>query len=175
MADDSVYDVAWSPTHPALFASVDGTGRLDLWNLNQDTEAPIVSTLVGEGSDETSRTTHGHNTGGVGGGGVNGGDEEDEDGDDTSVTSPAPYGLNPGARKVRALNKLSWDKEGRRVATGGLGSHVWVYDLGTELATPRAEEWSLLQKTLSDMALSPSRDQASHLNVGPGGPGGMGR
>lgn len=28
----------WSPTHPALFACVDGMGRLDLWNLNNDTE-----------------------------------------------------------------------------------------------------------------------------------------
>ena len=32
---DYVYDVAWSPIHPALFAAVDGTGRLDLWNLNR--------------------------------------------------------------------------------------------------------------------------------------------
>ncbi|KAG9477316.1 hypothetical protein GDO78_002617 [Eleutherodactylus coqui] len=35
---DYVYDVMWSPTHPALFACVDGVGRLDLWNLNNDTE-----------------------------------------------------------------------------------------------------------------------------------------
>ena len=35
---DYVYDAAWSPIHPALFAAVDGTGRLDLWNLNKDTE-----------------------------------------------------------------------------------------------------------------------------------------
>jgi WD40 repeat protein len=30
---DYVFDVAWSPVHPALFAAVDGNGRLDLWNL----------------------------------------------------------------------------------------------------------------------------------------------
>lgn len=35
---DYVYDVMWSPVHPALFACVDGMGRLDLWNLNSDTE-----------------------------------------------------------------------------------------------------------------------------------------
>ncbi|QQP32555.1 Cytoplasmic dynein 1 intermediate chain, partial [Caligus rogercresseyi] len=35
---DYVYDTAWSPVHPALFATVDGTGRLDIWNLNNDTE-----------------------------------------------------------------------------------------------------------------------------------------
>ena len=33
-----MYDVAWSPIHPAVFATVDGMGRLDVWNLNQDTE-----------------------------------------------------------------------------------------------------------------------------------------
>jgi dynein intermediate chain len=43
---DYVYDVAWSPTHPALFASVDDSGRLDLWNLNQDTEVPTASVVV---------------------------------------------------------------------------------------------------------------------------------
>lgn len=35
---DYVYDAMWSPTHPALFACVDLAGRLDLWNLNNDTE-----------------------------------------------------------------------------------------------------------------------------------------
>lgn len=37
-ADDYVYDVKWHPHHPALFASVDGAGKFDLWNLNLDTE-----------------------------------------------------------------------------------------------------------------------------------------
>lgn len=43
---DYVLDVKWSPTHPALFAAVDGSGRLDLWNLNQDTEVPTASINV---------------------------------------------------------------------------------------------------------------------------------
>ncbi|XP_042192280.1 cytoplasmic dynein 1 intermediate chain 2 isoform X1 [Callorhinchus milii] len=43
---DYVYDVMWSPTHPALFACVDGMGRLDLWNLNNDTEVPTASVTV---------------------------------------------------------------------------------------------------------------------------------
>ncbi|KAL8287662.1 hypothetical protein RQP46_003520 [Phenoliferia psychrophenolica] len=45
-ADDYVYDVKWHPNHPALFGSVDGAGKFDLWNLNMDTEVPIVSTAV---------------------------------------------------------------------------------------------------------------------------------
>lgn len=51
---DYLYDVRWSPIHPALFATVDGLGRLDIWNLNNDTELPIVSTYV-EGNPALNR------------------------------------------------------------------------------------------------------------------------
>ncbi|XP_078487235.1 cytoplasmic dynein 1 intermediate chain 2 isoform X2 [Ciona intestinalis] len=43
---DCVYDVAWSPVHPALFASGDCSGRLDLWNVNSDAEVPVVSSVI---------------------------------------------------------------------------------------------------------------------------------
>ncbi|KAK4055879.1 hypothetical protein OIO90_003136 [Microbotryomycetes sp. JL221] len=46
-SDDYVYDVKWHPHHPALFASVDGAGKLNLWNINVDTEVPVMSTNVG--------------------------------------------------------------------------------------------------------------------------------
>jgi dynein intermediate chain, cytosolic len=48
-ADDYVYDVKWHPAHPALFGMVDGSGKLDVWNLNTDTEVPAVQTSVGSG------------------------------------------------------------------------------------------------------------------------------
>ncbi|KAF9462959.1 dynein intermediate chain [Collybia nuda] len=48
-ADDYVYDVRWHPAHPAVFGTVDGSGQFDLWNLNVDTEVPVVSTGVGSG------------------------------------------------------------------------------------------------------------------------------
>lgn len=65
-ADDYVYDVKWHPAHPAIFGSVNGSGKFDLWNLNVDTEVraryavvgraltrfaqvPTVSTIVGTG------------------------------------------------------------------------------------------------------------------------------
>ena len=52
-ADDYVYDVKWHPHHPAIFGSVDGSGRFDLWNLNTDTEAcpvpPILQILCSYG------------------------------------------------------------------------------------------------------------------------------
>lgn len=78
-ADDYIYDVKWSPTHPALFGTVDGAGQFDLWNLNADTEEPFASTQVGSG---------------------------------------------------KALNKLAWDKEGRKTAIGSSDGHVYVYDVG---------------------------------------------
>lgn len=53
---DYVYDVAWSPVHPALFAAVDGTGRLDLWHLNSDTEVATASTVV-EGAPALNRVS----------------------------------------------------------------------------------------------------------------------
>ncbi|KAJ7991866.1 hypothetical protein DPEC_G00288300 [Dallia pectoralis] len=47
---DYLYDVMWSPVHPAQFAAVCGMGRLDLWNLNSDTEVPTASVTVGGAS-----------------------------------------------------------------------------------------------------------------------------
>ncbi|TSK42099.1 Cytoplasmic dynein 1 intermediate chain 2 [Bagarius yarrelli] len=51
---DYVYDVMWSPVHPALFACVDGVGHLDLWNLNNETEVPSASVTV-EGNPALNR------------------------------------------------------------------------------------------------------------------------
>jgi len=48
-ADDYVYDVKWHPSHPAVFGTADGSGRFDFWNLNIDTEVPVVSTPIGAG------------------------------------------------------------------------------------------------------------------------------
>ncbi|KAF9258885.1 WD40 repeat-like protein [Marasmius fiardii PR-910] len=48
-ANDPVYDVKWHPQHPAIFGSVDGSGKFDIWNLNADTEVPMISTSVGTG------------------------------------------------------------------------------------------------------------------------------
>ncbi|XP_067230881.1 dynein, cytoplasmic 1, intermediate chain 2a isoform X6 [Chanodichthys erythropterus] len=56
---DYVYDVMWSPTHPALFACVDGLGRLDLWNLNNETEVPTASVSV-EGNPALNRVRWAH-------------------------------------------------------------------------------------------------------------------
>jgi len=45
-ADDYVYDVKWHPAHPALFGTVDGSGKFDLWNFNADTEVGVLIECV---------------------------------------------------------------------------------------------------------------------------------
>jgi len=47
---DYVFDAQWSPSHPAVFASVNGAGQLDVWNVNADCEAPAASLSVQGGA-----------------------------------------------------------------------------------------------------------------------------
>lgn len=51
-ARDYVYDVQWSPSHPAVLASGDGAGSLHFWNLVTSRDAPVhaaqVDALLGQ-------------------------------------------------------------------------------------------------------------------------------
>ncbi|KAJ1666344.1 hypothetical protein IW140_001073 [Coemansia sp. RSA 1813] len=94
--EDYVYDARWSPVRPSVFASADGTGRLSLWNLNQDLELPVQTAASG-----------------------------------------------------RSLNKLAWDRPGRRIATGGVDGTVYIYDVG-DLSTPRADDHSKFAHVISE-------------------------
>ncbi|KAI0018515.1 cytoplasmic dynein-like protein 1 intermediate chain 2 [Xylariomycetidae sp. FL0641] len=40
--EDVVYDAAWSPVRPGVFAAVDGAGALELWDLTVETEIPVA-------------------------------------------------------------------------------------------------------------------------------------
>jgi dynein intermediate chain, cytosolic len=41
--EDTVYDVRWSPTKPGIFGCVDGSGLLDIYDINASTEVPVAS------------------------------------------------------------------------------------------------------------------------------------
>jgi dynein intermediate chain len=97
---DYVYDVRWSPVHPAVFAAVDGTGRLDVWNLNGDTEVPAAS-VVFDGA--------------------------------------------------MAVNKCRWNAVGSVIAAGDAGGRVHICEVDTTLATPRADDWTRLVRTIADV------------------------
>ncbi|XP_042203654.1 cytoplasmic dynein 1 intermediate chain-like isoform X29 [Homarus americanus] len=107
---DYVYEVAWSPIHPALFTTVDGSGRIDLWNLNQDTEVPTASTVV-EGSP--------------------------------------------------ALNRVSWTNSGQQITVGDDMGKIWIYDVGEQLALPRADDWARLVHTMGDLKNNQADDDQS--------------
>ncbi|KAK4294142.1 hypothetical protein Pmani_033210 [Petrolisthes manimaculis] len=107
---DYVYEVAWSPIHPALFTTVDGSGRIDLWNLNQDTEVPTASTVV-EG--------------------------------------------NP------ALNRVSWTNSGQQITVGDDMGKIWIYDVGEQLALPRADDWARLVHTMGELKNNQADDDHS--------------
>ncbi|KDE06409.1 hypothetical protein MVLG_03315 [Microbotryum lychnidis-dioicae p1A1 Lamole] len=47
----------------------------------------------------------------------------------------------------KGLNRLCWDKEGKKVALGGAEGKVWVYEVHQDLVTPRENEWELMRKT----------------------------
>ena len=40
--EDVVYSARWSPQRPGVFASVDGGGNVDVWDLTADTEVPVT-------------------------------------------------------------------------------------------------------------------------------------
>ncbi|KAH8675454.1 WD40-repeat-containing domain protein [Xylariales sp. PMI_506] len=40
--EDVVYDAAWSPVRPGVFALVDGAGSLELWDISIETEIPVA-------------------------------------------------------------------------------------------------------------------------------------
>ncbi|KAI5817098.1 WD40-repeat-containing domain protein [Pyronema omphalodes] len=42
--EDVVYDARWSPNKPGVFALVDGSGSLEVWDITIDTEVPIAKT-----------------------------------------------------------------------------------------------------------------------------------
>lgn len=55
-SQEYIYDVKWSPVHPSIFASVDGDGYVDLWDINKDVEAPIARKKV-NGSQNTGNNS----------------------------------------------------------------------------------------------------------------------
>jgi dynein intermediate chain len=40
--EDVVYDASWSPVRPGVFALVDGSGSLEVWDLTLETEIPVA-------------------------------------------------------------------------------------------------------------------------------------
>jgi len=100
-ATDYVYDVQWSPVHPAVFASVDGSGNLDIWHLNVDIELPFARIQVTKGA--------------------------------------------------AALSCLRWSLDGRRVFVGDSKGTLYIYDVTSEIHTPRKDEWTTFENLIANL------------------------
>ncbi|PGH08289.1 hypothetical protein AJ80_07885 [Polytolypa hystricis UAMH7299] len=109
--EDVVYDARWSPNRPGVFGLVDGAGNLEVWDLCQDTEVPVVRASPSKGR---------------------------------------------GTVLKQSLNKLAWEeREGRRIATGGLDGVLTVFEVGKGLGggtddVPH-EEWSGMKRLVAKL------------------------
>ncbi|XP_055013097.1 cytoplasmic dynein 1 intermediate chain 1-like [Boleophthalmus pectinirostris] len=165
---DYVYDAMWSPVHPALFAAVDGMGRLDLWNLNNDTEAVETFSLTGPVTSAVLCPQHNRPL------------YSFEDNADYvydamwSPVHPALFAAVDGMGRLdlwnlnndtevptasvtvegaSALNRVRWSSGGKEVAVGDSEGRVWVYDTG-ELSVPHTDDWARFARTLMEIRAS---------------------
>ncbi|ETV72212.1 hypothetical protein, variant 1 [Aphanomyces astaci] len=97
-ANDYVYDIRWSPVHPGLFCTADGSGKASVWNISNDSEVPVAEVQV---STE------------------------------------------------RALNKVRWTADGKRLLVGDSAGDTHVYDVPSEISQPRPDEMARLESKLS--------------------------
>lgn len=107
--DDVVYDAAWSPVKPGVFAVVDGAGHVEIWDITVDTEVPVAKARPSE---------------------------------------PAGRDLSG-----RSLNRVAWEgQDGKRLAVGGLGGAVTVFEVGAALGgrdSARPDEWTSVKRLVN--------------------------
>lgn len=103
---DAVYDCKWSPAHPGVFGTVDGTGGLNVWNIGAETEVPVVREQVGN----------------------------------------------------RALNKLSFSNDGKRIACGDSAGSIYIYD-SSEFAAATPADCAAVERSVADMVADATFDE----------------
>ncbi|RYP21810.1 hypothetical protein DL765_002035 [Monosporascus sp. GIB2] len=134
--EDVVYDAAWSPVRPGVFALVDGAGGLEVWDLAVETEIPVARICPSPLSASLSLSSTANK--------------------DNNATARPPNGgaASAGAGyRLRSLNKVVWEPgEGRRLATGGIEGVVSVFEGGPDLGGKegvRNEEWTAVKKLVA--------------------------
>jgi WD40 repeat protein len=97
---DNVYDVAWCPVHPALFAAADGSGRVTLWNITSSLLAPVCSATLQQASGASAA-----------------------EGGAANFERSFAVSTTPSALKVQ------WDRNGERILCGTSNGDVCVFDV----------------------------------------------
>ncbi|KAJ2721354.1 hypothetical protein GGI07_004024 [Coemansia sp. Benny D115] len=69
------------------------------------------------------------------------------------VELPVHTACAPGPAAPRALNKLAWDRTGRRIATGGADGLVYLYDVGELDSQPRPDEHARFARVIAGVGV----------------------
>lgn len=130
--DYEVYDVAWSFFHPAVFANVDGSGHLEIWDLAKDVEVPVTRIKPSYSAGLHAAVS--------GNGSKSGGGNAPPSSSESYLSRP--------------LNRLAWERAdpatARKIAVGGLDGVVTVFELDQEFfALPKQQDWVHLEKSIS--------------------------
>ncbi|GBG90375.1 hypothetical protein CBR_g50623 [Chara braunii] len=142
-ASEYCFDVRWSPVNPSVFVLACGDGNVQVWNLNRSMDHPLVRASA-VGSD-VGNMRHGDCLGGpLHGPGIQGGEV-------VSRTIPAGLSGDPTRGARRAVSKVRWSLDGRKIITGDNAGVIYVYDLATEVACMEVDESEQLQRKLKKM------------------------
>ncbi|CAH8631835.1 unnamed protein product [Schistosoma margrebowiei] len=143
---DYVYDVCWSPIHPAVFSAVDGTGNLDIWDMDRDAEKIIIIRFLKLvyyccyfDSDNFNFTVENSLYIPV---------ARRKLGLSSNVDTSSS--LSSGQVGV-ALNKCRWNIAGTHVAVGDDTGRVTVCSVHESLSQPVTEDWSSFAHVLADL------------------------
>jgi dynein intermediate chain len=141
-ARDYVFDCQFHPVNPALFAQGDGTGKIDLWNLNGAMDVPAVSIQAGEiatfNSTNLAETSTNSNSRVL---------SELED------FSSAPLG-GENYQTGHAISKLKWNTNGSVLAAGSSNGLVHLFELASEMQELNKDEAGKFWDTMARKLIS---------------------
>jgi len=137
-ARDYVHAASWCPANPYVFASGDGTGRLDLWHLggdsavSDDVDVPAVSVQVGGSSSLGSAGDMGADASAPAST-VSGAPSASIDASDPSSA------LASLSKPNHAISALKWNHTGSMIACGLSSGALHLYDVSSDLYSPSHE------------------------------------
>lgn len=66
----------------------------------------------------------------------------------------------------RAINKLAWDKrDGRYTALGASDGLLHIYDVGSDLANPKENDWSDFQRAVQTLKQAGQHHSLSAMSL----------
>jgi dynein intermediate chain len=153
---DYVYDVRWSPKHPALFATVDGTGTLSLWNLNKQTEVRESLTSIIDWNCDVLNHHHLSIIKILG--------EPFFFSFSLWIHIFSQVALIKRMVSDKALSRLVWNTNGNKILTGDTAAKLYLIDIAEEVAAP-ADSGHELRQFEETLAMLESHSRELNTNI----------